>query len=192
MTTTDVLLVLATALSPLIAVRVSRYLDIRKEARDRKFRIFHVLMATRVYNLSLGHVEALNSLELEFSPRIKSEKVVLDAWQAYMDHLGAVGMDSGEWVRKRVELMCDMLYAMSVSLGYSFSKTQIKNGVYSPHRHTQLEEEQDKIRSLAIELLEGKRIIPVGLMYSQNVPPTTEASPVSTEEIQPGQPETKA
>lgn len=164
MTTTDFLLVLATALSPLIAVRVSRYLEVKKEARDRKMHIFRVLMATRAYNLSFGHVEALNSIEVEFSTKNKAEKAVIDSWQAYLDHLGSTAMDGQPWVMKRVELLCDLLHSMATCLGYDFSKTQLKNGVYSPNAHGKLEQETDKVRALTIEFLEGKRLVPVGVM----------------------------
>ena len=47
MTLTDILMVLATAISPLIAVQVTRYLDDRNEVRGRKLKVFKTLMATR-------------------------------------------------------------------------------------------------------------------------------------------------
>ena len=60
------------------------------------------------------------------------------------------------------------------ALGYDFNKTQIKNGTYSPTAHGRLEEEQGKVRSMAIELLEGKRVLPMYVtnLPPQNVPPT--------------------
>ena len=122
MTTTDVLLVLATALSPLIAVQVSKYLERKAESRNRKMHIFRVLMATRAYNLAFGHVEALNSIELEFSTKNRKEKAVIDAWQAYLDHLGQKEMEAGEWVRKRVDLISDMFSLRSNGLLCEASK----------------------------------------------------------------------
>ena len=61
---TDVLMVSATALSPLIAVQVTRYLDDCNEERGRKLSVFKTLMATRAYTLSPAHVEALNRIDL--------------------------------------------------------------------------------------------------------------------------------
>lgn len=81
MTLTDFLMIAATALSPLIAVQVTRYLDDRNEARGRKLAVFKTLMATRAYNISHRHVEALNSIDLEFLPKKPAEKAVLDVWQ---------------------------------------------------------------------------------------------------------------
>lgn len=63
-------------LSPLIALRVSRRLDARREVRERKMKIFRTLMATRARRLSMEHVEALNMIDVEFSERHGPEKAV--------------------------------------------------------------------------------------------------------------------
>lgn len=159
MTLTEGLIVLATLLSPLIAVRVSRHLDISKENRGRKEWIYKTLMATRAYNVAPAHVEALNRISLEFLPNAPKEKAVLDAWEQYLDHLGQQ-QDTG-WGSRRIDLMCDLLFAMGASLGYTFNKTQIKNGIYLPTAHTQAEEHQLAIRGMVKEVLEGTRAIPV-------------------------------
>lgn len=110
MSTTDILMILATALSPLIAVQVTRYLDDRNEERGRKLRVFKTLMATRAYNLSPAHVEALNSIDLEFSQKKKGEKLVVEQWQQYLDHLGDRQMDYLLGIF--AELICLSIYSM--------------------------------------------------------------------------------
>lgn len=173
MTTTDILMVLATAISPLIAVQVTRYLDDRNEERGRKLKVFKTLMATRAYSISPPHVEALNSIDLEFSAKHPKERAVLDIWQQYLDHLGNTGMEAGAWNVRRVDLLVDLLYAMGKVLGYDFNKTQIKNGTYSPMAHGNLEEQQSRVRELALELLEGRRSLPMRVVNlpNQNEPP---------------------
>ncbi len=167
LTTTDILMVLATAISPLIAVQVTRYLDDRNEERGRKLNVFKTLMATRAYSISPRHVEALNTIDLEFLPNRPKEKAVLDVWQQYLDHLGNTGMEAAAWNVRRVDLLVDLLYAMAKVLGYDFNKTQIKNGTYSPVAHGRLEEEQGRVRELTLELLEGRRSLP---MWVTNLP----------------------
>lgn len=167
MTLTDTLIILATALSPVIAVQVTRFLDDRNEERGRKLRIFKTLMATRAYNISPAHVEALNSIDLEFSAKKTLEKSVLDVWQQYLDHLGNLQMEPEAWNVRRVDLLVELLYAMGKCVGYDFNKTQIKNGTYSPTAHGRIEDEQSRIRSMTIELLEGKRLLP---MHVTNLP----------------------
>jgi hypothetical protein len=167
MSTTDILLIAATALSPLIAVQVTRYLDDRNEQRSRKLQIFKTLMATRAYTLAPSHVESLNRIDLEFASGRKLEKAVLDVWQQYLDHLGNRSMKPETWAEKRVDLLVDLLHVMGQALGYDFNKTQIKNGTYAPVAHGRIEEEQEKVRQLVLELLEGKRALP---MFVSNVP----------------------
>ncbi len=52
MTITDWLMITAVFLGPIVAVRLTRYLDDRKEVRARKLEIFKTLMATRAYTSS--------------------------------------------------------------------------------------------------------------------------------------------
>jgi hypothetical protein len=167
MSLTDILMISATALSTLIAVQVTRYLDDKNEERDRKLRVFKTLMATRAYNISPAHVEALHSIDLEFNSRKPMEKAVLDVWQQYLDHLGQTQMEPTQWNLRRVDLLVDLLYAVDKSVGYDFNKTQIKNGTYSPTAHGRIEDEQSRIRAMTLELLEGRRELP---MKINNVP----------------------
>jgi hypothetical protein len=174
MTLTNILMVLATAISPLIAVQVTRYLDDRNEERGRKLQVFKTLMATRAYTLSIAHVEALNRIDLEFSSRRPLEKAVIDQWQQYLDHLGNQALTGQAWGDKRVDLLVDLLFAMGKALGYDFNKTQIKNGTYSPTAHGRVESEQENLRKLTLELLEGKRSLP---MHVTSPPSPTAPTP---------------
>lgn len=124
MTLTEILMILATGLSPVIAVQVTRFLDDRNEERGRKIKVFKTLMATRAYNISPAHVEALNSIDLEFSIKRPSEKAVLDFWQQYLDHLGNSSMDVSAWDTRRLDLLVELLNAMGKCVGYDFNKTQ--------------------------------------------------------------------
>jgi hypothetical protein len=185
MTVTDILMILATAVSPLIAVQVTRRLDDRNETRGRKLQVFKTLMATRAQTLSPAHVQALNSIDLEFNAKVKSEKAVLDVWQQYLDHLGNKALDTSIWHSKRVDLLVDLMHAMATSLGYDFNKTQIKNGTYSPIAHGRMEEEQEAFRRMMLELLEGKRVLP---MFVTNLPAPTPAQQPPPAPATPAQP----
>ena len=167
MTLTDILMIAATALSPLIAVQVTRFLDDRNEVRGRKLKVFKTLMATRAYSLSPGHVEALNSIDLEFTGTSHGEKQVREAWQAYLDHLGSKLLEGQAWGDKKIDLLGDLLHAMAQCLGYEFNKTQIKNASYSPVIHGRIESEQERVRALTLDLLEGRRSLP---MHVTNLP----------------------
>jgi hypothetical protein len=157
----EILTIAAIAISPLIAVQVTRLLDDRNEERGRKLQVFKSLMATRAYSLAPAHVEALNRIDLEFSSRKPKEKAVVDVWQQYLDHLGSPQVDAHAWAVRRTDLLVDLLYVMGQTLGYDFNKTQIKNGTYMPTAHGKTDEEQERVRHLVLEVLEGRRDFPM-------------------------------
>ena len=161
MTISDGLMIFAVLSGPIIAVQLTRFLDNRKEIRERKLSIFKTLMATRAYNVSWNHVEALNRIDLEFDASNKKEKAVILAWKEYLDLLNESNMTLDQWVIKRVDLLVVLLHKMATVLDYDFDKTHIKNSSYSPRIHGETEEEQQQIRRKVLELLDGTRTIPM-------------------------------
>jgi len=170
MTISDALIILATLSGPIIAVQVTRFLDDRKETRGRRLQVFKTLMSTRAYTLTTAHVEALNRIDLEFSADRPPEKKVVEVWRQYLDLLGNKSMSPELWGEKRTELLVELLYVMGQSLGYDFDKTQIKNGTYAPIAHGRFEEEQEAIRNLTIDFLQGKRVLPLYVTNLGNQP----------------------
>jgi hypothetical protein len=162
---TAALTIAAILLGPIVAVQLTRYLDDRKETRQRKLHIFKILMATRGVTLSAAHVEALNQIDLEFSTKDRREKEVIDAWKAYLDHLGTQTMTGETWAIRRVDLLVELLHKMANVLQFEFDKTHIKNSVYFPRGYGEIEDDQSAIRRGVRELLEMKRVIP---MYVTN------------------------
>ena len=167
MTLFEGLIVLATLAGPIAAVQITRYLDDQKEIRGRKLWVFKTLMATRAYTLAPAHVEALNRIDLEFSVNKPKEKKIIETWRQYLDLLGDKALSPEQWNVRRVDLLVELLHAMGEALGYDFDKTQIKNGTCSPVAHGRIEEEQEAIRRLTLELLQGKRDLP---MRVTNIP----------------------
>ena len=167
MTIADSLIILATLCGPIIAVQVTRYLDDKKEEQGRKLLVFKTLMATRGYTLSNRHVEALNQIDLEFSGESEREKRVIAVWRQYLDLLGDKSLSPEQWGVKRVDLLVELLHEMGKALGYSLDTTHIKNATYAPVAHGRIEEEQQAIRTQTLELLEGKRVLP---MHVTNLP----------------------
>jgi len=169
---TVVLTVAAIFLGPIVAVQLTRYLDDKKEVRERKLRVFKVLMTTRGYTLSPGHVESLNMIDLEFNGKSKKEKEVINAWKVYLDHLGNSTITGDQWGVRRIDLFVDLLHQMAKVLKFEFDKVHIKNAVYSPRAHGELEDDQTAIRRGFRELLECKRIIPMYVTNLHAPPPS--------------------
>ena len=86
MSCNEIVSISAIILGPILAVQIEKYLERRRENKNRRLSIFKTLMATRGTVLSWTHVEALNRIDLEFSNNKKFEKVIT-TWQEYFDNL---------------------------------------------------------------------------------------------------------
>jgi hypothetical protein len=126
-------------------------------------------MATRAYTVSWDHVVALNRIDLEFDKGDNNEKAVIEAWKAYLDLLCDKSIPPEQWSVKRIDLFVELLHKMAQVLDYDFDKTHIKNSSYSPEAHGNIEEEQKALRTGLIEVLAGKRSIPMTVVnWPQN------------------------
>ena len=86
MTSTDILTITAIILGPILAVQAEKFLERKREQKNRRLSVFKTLMATRGSVLSTAHVEALNRIDLEFSEDKKFKKVIT-SWKEYFDNL---------------------------------------------------------------------------------------------------------
>jgi hypothetical protein len=170
MTIADKLMIFAVIVGPILAVQVQKIIEAWKSGRDRKFHIFRVLMATRGTPISPNHVEALNLIDIEFSGNNKKEKSIRDAWKVYLNHLYESPKDYQDpaykskldaWSIRSNDYLVDMLYTMAQTLGYDFDKVQLKKGAYTPQGFIDLEFEQTLLRRGVLDVLYGKRGIPV-------------------------------
>ena len=164
MTVADWLMIAVVFLSPIVAIQLTRYLDRQREIRERKVEIFKTLMATRAYNISWAHVEALNRIDLEFDKKVQKEKEVIDAWKEYLDLLCTTGMPNDQWGARRIDLLVELLHKMAKVLEYDFDRTHIKNSSYSPRAHGEAEDAERAVRQGLIEVLAGKRPIPMKIV----------------------------
>jgi hypothetical protein len=64
MSLTDLLIVCATLIAPLLAIQAQKWLERFREDQERKLRVFKTLMATRATVVSAEHVQALNMIDL--------------------------------------------------------------------------------------------------------------------------------
>ena len=170
MTIADWLMIVVVLAGPIIAVRLTRYLDNKKDVKKRKLEIFKILMATRGQAVSLPHVEALNRIDLEFNLHDKKEKAVIDAWKEYLDLLNSSNISPEQWGLRRIELLTELLHTMAQVLDYSFDKTHIKNSVYSPRVFGEIEDVQARLRQSLIEIIEGKRSVPIHVTDNEQRP----------------------
>jgi hypothetical protein len=166
MTISDGLVIAAILLAPLLALQVQKKLEEHREDKRRKLNLFKTLMTTRVAPIDPRHVEALNSIDVEF---YKNTEIV-EIWNLMLDHFNNYPKDPNApdyttkldaCVEKSRDLLSDLLLKMGSSLGYVFDKVHLKRDVYYPKGHGEFMAEQDTIRKSLVSILSGKGAIPV-------------------------------
>lgn len=161
-------MILAVLVAPFLAVFAQRKIDESKEKRGQKLWIFRTLMATRGNKISLEHVQALNMVDLFFQRKGK-EKVIIEKWDEYRDHLAKntpendpdFKMKLETWTDKADDILAEMLHLMGKSLGYDFDKVRIKKGIYVPKGHGDVEFDNRVIRKGMVAIMSGRAGFPV-------------------------------
>lgn len=167
MTISDWAIVLATALSPLIAIQVQKFIEHATERTSAQKRIFYALMATRAAQVAPEHVQALNMIDLEFGGpswrgKTAKEREVITRWRIYADHLNVTVDDSTNqarvdaWIDRSDVLFTDLLEALAKALGYNFNRVEIQRGIYRPRAHNLLDARAEFIQRALAEVLAGK------------------------------------
>ena len=87
--------------------------------------------------------------------------------------LGDKDIPRDQWDTKRVDLLVELLHKMATVLDYEFDKTHIKNSAYAPIAHGDIEDQQKALRVGLIDVLEGKRVLP---MHVTNLPTQNDSS----------------
>jgi hypothetical protein len=173
MTISNWLIIAAVLLGPIFAVQIQKAIESWKESKQRKIAIFKTLMSTRRTTLSPGHVEALNMIDIEFSPKKPKEKKVIESWKIYLDHLNSPQLKHDDpdyrvkldqWNEKSSSLLVDLLKVMGLCLRYDFDKVHLMKGAYSPQGHANIEMEQNLIRRFIVELFMRKKSLPVDIV----------------------------
>ncbi len=159
-TTLGVASAIAIVVSPLVALGIQRWAEVRREKISRKLWVFKTLMMYRATPLAYSYVQALNLIDVEFSANRKKEKAVRTAWKILLDHL-TVNKGKPDFVDAARELTATLLAAMGRCLGYEFDSVQLKRAAYQPEGHGKIEEDNQALRRLVLEVLNGNRRIPI-------------------------------
>lgn len=157
----DLLTIIATILSPLIAVQVSQFIERKRQKRDEQLQVFKTLMATRAARLDPRHVESLNVIDVVFNGTSKKEKLIRALWKKYLDHLNDRTHTPQNWHTRSLDLFVELLQSMAIFLGFDFDDTHIKNQGYYPTGFNDIEEDNVAIRKAFKDILTGKSALPV-------------------------------
>lgn len=149
--------VVATLMGPVLAVMVTRYIDEARAQKARQLEIFRAMMRTRNAALFPDHVNALNQVEIEFHRVLD----VMTAHREMMRFMNTPSPPDERWGQRHRSYLTKLLSAMAKELGYDFEQLDVLEGGYYPSGWGQAEEQQLGIRLGLIELLSGKRTLPV-------------------------------
>jgi len=187
MTLAEGLGVLAVLLSPLIALRVSEWIEQGRAEDERRRGVFRTLMATRATPTVPAHVEALNAIDIAFyegrftlRPKFKATRL---AWKALLHHLTnspglqpAAGVGE-QWLSQKNDLLARLLKEMASALHYDFDETYLKSAIYLPIAHGELFSDQEAIRRGLAAVLQGKAFLPVMIVPPPQPPAPPGPSP---------------
>ncbi len=162
------LTIIAIIVGPLLAFEVQRQRDNRRERRSRKLEIFRRLMLTLKVPMAPVHVDAINSIQVEFYSKKGQDRKVLDAWRIYTSHLNQRHTQVDElarWGEKKFDLLVDLLYLMAQSLGYKdIDKAAIRDDIYVPQGYADRESEDQQMRKAFLEVLSAQRPLTVTML----------------------------
>ncbi len=181
--TFESVMVLAVVVAPISAVQVQKRLEIYREHRARQYHIFRTLMANRANRLSSAHVEAFNSIPIDFSEKKKREKPITNARKILLDHYNTnINRDNYKneseynslmqaFNLKVTDFSNDLLFEMSKYLGYDFDKIDIKNGYYAPEGHAVEGDIDRAIRNGLMNVLQGNTPLDINVRNLIEQPP---------------------
>jgi hypothetical protein len=156
MTIVEGLTIFALIAGPIVAVLITRWFDQSRVIKDRQLDVFRALMRTRKAALSPDHVNALNLVEIDFY----GSKPVPATYKELIRHFNNYA-NSPQWAERHRTLLTKLLSEMAAHLGYQIPQLEVFEGGYYPTGFAQMEEQQVAMRLGLIELLSGKRTLPV-------------------------------
>jgi len=125
----DVINIMAIAVSPLVAVLVSVWLQNRKERRQHQLHILSVLIASRHEPLSPDSVKALNMIDMVFHDKAS----VRHLWREYFEMLCNEGLNNPSGWQQRSKKNIELITEMAKVLGYGKAISHLDvDRVYSP------------------------------------------------------------
>jgi hypothetical protein len=154
----------AIILGPVLAFAIQHWRDRLRDDKNRKRNTFQQLLLTLKVPMAPNHVNAINSIPLEFY----SNPTVFQAWREYTSHLNNTAMLKNfpaRWGEKKYELLIALAYEMGKSLGYKhLDKTTLRDNVYVPQGYEDRETQFEQMRDALLLVLKGQRSVPVTMV----------------------------
>lgn len=151
-------------IGPIQAVKVSQKNDELRSARQRQYQIFHNLMKTRRSVLLPEHVSSLNLIQIEF---YGDEKIV-SSYKKYIDLLSRERPETTDrtekinrFYKEQDDGFFQLVHDIGKALGFTLDKSDLEKYSYSPQGWMDNDTQILTMRKLLVELLSGRRSLPV-------------------------------
>jgi hypothetical protein len=158
--------------APITALWVQRRGDDSRAIKRRREELFRTLWTNRARPVSFARVDALNMIDVEFH----GEPKVIDAWADLFAHFNRdhAGTPLNDQLQRQAELYSALLYEMGQLLGYKFGKAHIRDDIYRPGLHNEVDNIDLETRRLWLQVLK-QDALPVQLVPGQPAaaPPET-------------------
>lgn len=158
------LTIAAIILGPVLAFGIQHWRDQLREERNRKRKVFHQLLLTLKVPMAPVHVDAINSVPLEFY----SHQETIRAWRLYTSHLNNRNMLKNNlqgWVDRKFELLIDLVYEMGKILRFDhIDKATLRDNLYVPQGYEDREEQFRQMREATLQVLRGEHPVPVTMV----------------------------
>lgn len=147
----DLINILAIILSPIIAVIIGQFLQMKEKKHEDKMAIFKTLMTSRLYgSWTLDAIFALNTIDVIFS----DDEKVRTQWKSYYEKLCIQNPDEME-IKKIQDEKNKLLEIMAKSLGYKDKITwETIQNPYCPKGLINDIQRQQQYQIAQIELIE--------------------------------------
>jgi hypothetical protein len=139
--------------APVSALWVQRKIEEDKAIKDRRQAIFKALWVNRRRQFWIARVDALNMIDVEFI----GEEKVLAAWRALFAHYGKEhqGLTDNQISNEREELFATLVFEMGQVLKYGFDRTYVRDNIYRPKLHNDLDVMNLETQQLVNNLLKS-------------------------------------
>lgn len=175
LTTNELLTIIAIVIGPVLAVQVEALRRERQAQRERRLSILRALMCNVGSGLNEGFVTSLNLIGLEFV----DQQDVIQTWRTYIAHLGTPrGNEAAHtalWDQRQRDMLFDLIYQLSKSLGFKYGRDDLQRGSYTPSGWGQRAVEEYVNRTEFMKIMVGEKAFPITVV----APPAQQAPPAA-------------
>jgi uncharacterized protein DUF6680 len=142
----DWLTVAAIVLGPVLALLSQRLLDLTRQRKEQRLRLYFTLMSTRALQLSPNHVQALNSIDIVFGRSSKKDQTIREKYRAWLEQMGKDTKSDG-WLERGNDLKVELYQAIGAAVGFTFSIDYLKRQAYLPVAHSDWDTQARQIQT---------------------------------------------